>query len=162
MISLLIAAFFATSAAAVTSAYSSLDLDRCRLIDRAEEGSAATWRCPGVGGVALIVETDDDRFDLDAGTPDRDQLWSSSFDRLPPKVEWRLAGGKPFAIIYRLTVANPERAKTSRLLVETIGRGTRPGCRIADIAGATPDANEIARRAAATILTKKAVCLSQK
>jgi hypothetical protein len=157
-----VAAVAGASAAArpaITSAYTKVDLDRCKLIEQVEEGSAATWRCTGYGGVALIVETGDERFDLDAGIPDEDQLWSSSFDSPPATVEWRLDRGRPFAIIYRLTVANPDRPKTSRLLVETVGRGRKPGCRVADIPGSTADANGAARRAAALILDRKARCM---
>jgi hypothetical protein len=143
----------------VTSAYTRLDLGRCTQIERIEEGSSAVWRCPGYAGVPLYVETGDERFDLDAGTRDQDALWSETFDTLPTMVEWRLSGGKPFAIIYRLTVANPDRPKTSRLLVESIGRRAKFGCRIADIAGATARANAVARRAATKILNATATCI---
>ena len=149
------------SAAIVTSAYTKLDLDRCTRIEHSSEGEWAVWRCAGVGGVSLYVESGDGRFDIDAGTRDKDNLWSGPFDDIPAKVEWRLRGGKPFALIYRLTIATPEAPRTSRLLVETIGRGNKPGCRVADIPGATPNSNQLARLAADKILAKTATCLSK-
>lgn len=147
------------SVALVTSAYSGLDLKRCKLLERGTEGGWAVWRCPGYKGVPLIVESGDGRHDFDAGVPDQEDHWSSPFDDIPARVEWRLDRGKPFAIIYRLTVATPKRPRTSRLLVETIGRRGRPGCGIADIPGHAPDANAVARRAADHILVRTARCL---
>lgn len=144
----------------ITSAYTDLNLDRCKQIERLEEGDWAVWRCPGFAGVPIFIESGDLRYDIDAGTRDKDELWSGPFDDIPKRVEWRLKGGKPFALIYRLTVATPEHPRTSRLLVEKIGRGSTPGCRVADIPGATPDANSVARQAADKILTKTATCLS--
>lgn len=150
------------SAALITSAYSGLDLKRCKLLERGTEGEWAVWRCPGYGGVPLIVESGDGRHDIDAGVPDNEDHWSAPFDDIPARVEWRLDRGKPFAIIYRLTVATPERPRTSRLLVETIGRTGRPGCRVADIPGSAPDANARARRAADRILARTARCLPKR
>ena len=147
---------------AITSAYTDLNLDRCKQLERSEEGDWSVWRCPGFAGVPIYIESGDGRYDIDAGTRDKDDLWSGPFDDIPTRVEWRLKSSKPFALIYRLTIATPERARTSRLLVEKVGRGSTPGCRVADIPGATPDANQLARDAAAKILTKTATCLSQR
>lgn len=148
--------------AAVTSAYSKVDLDQCKLLEKDEVGSWARYSCRGHAGVALIVEAGDDRYDLDAGVPDSDELWGQTFDSPPAAVEWRVSRGRPFALIYRLTGANPERPRTSRLMVETIGRPGRPGCRVADIAGATPNANQAARAAADAIRAGRARCLDPK
>ena len=147
---------------AITSAYTDLNLDRCKQLERSEEGDWSVWRCPGFAGVSIYIESGDGRYDIDAGTRDKDDLWSGPFDDIPARVEWRLRGGKPFALIYRLTIATPERPRTSRLLVEMVGRGSTPGCRVADIPGATPGANELARQAAEKILTKTATCLSRR
>jgi hypothetical protein len=146
----------------VTSAYTKLDLDRCTLVETDEVGSFANYRCPGIRGVPLIVEVGDDRYDLDAGVADRDELWGQTFDEPGTSVEWRLQRGRPFALIYRLTGTNPERPRTSRLLVETIGRPGKPGCRVAEIAGSAPNANQAARDAAAKILAGTARCLDPK
>lgn len=163
---LAIAALVASAAAqakgpAITSAYTDLNLDRCKQLERGEEGDSAVWRCPGLRGVAIYIESGDGRYDIDAGTRDKDELWSGPFDDIPARVEWRLKSGKPFALIYRLTVVTPGLPRTSRLLVEKVGRGSIPGCRTADIPGATPDANLVARKAADRIAQGRVKCLSQ-
>ena len=123
LIALAAMASAAPAAPAVTSAYTKVDLERCKEIERRdEEASSAVWRCSGYRGVPFYVELGDERIDIDAGLRDKDELWSNTFDQTPATVEWRLNGGKPFAIIYRLTVSNSDRPKTSRLIVETIGR----------------------------------------
>lgn len=116
----------ATPRAPLSSAYTRIDLDRCKLIYREAEGASATWRCPGLGKIPLFVKLGDERFDIDAGREGRDLIDSMAFDEVPSTVEWRLKLGVPFAIIYRLTVANLELPKTSRLLVETVGGPKAP------------------------------------
>lgn len=145
----------------ITSAYTDLNLDRCTKLEHSAEGDWSVWRCPGIAGVPIFIESGDGRYDIDAGTRDKDELWSGPFDAIPARVEWRLRGGKPFALIYRLTIATPEHPRTSRLLVEKVGRGSTPGCRTADIPGATPDANVVARQAADRIARGGATCLSR-
>jgi len=148
------------TAALATSVYTNLDLRRCIRLELVEEGESAVWKCPGLQEVGLYVESGDGRYDIDAGVQDKDELWSGSFDDIPPTVEWRMKRGRPYAIIYRLTLFLPDRTSVSRLIVETLGRPHFPGCRIADIAGSLPAANELARRAADKILTKTATCLA--
>jgi len=158
-----VAIMLATSAAGaqpvrITSAYTSLDIDKCTRIDRGEEPQSASWRCKGFAGVPLFVQNGDDRYDVDAGREDADELWADGFDYPGATVEWRLARGKPFAIIYRLISANPDAPKWSRLMVETIGRKA-PGCRIASIDGRSRNANAEARRAADRVLNGNVRCL---
>ena len=62
-----------------------------------------------------------------------------------PNVEWRLRGGRPIAIIYRLTPADPAGDFAPQLIVETIGARGRPGCEIARIDARRADANLVAR-----------------
>lgn len=148
----------------ISSAYSRVDLAKCRALPGdTENGTSMRWRCPGYRGLPLYVEFGDERYDLDGGTFDHDGFWSASFDELPRTVEWRLKDGRPFAIIYRLTVANAGVPKTSRLIVESVGDPRRPtdrfGCRIAEIAGSTPGANGAARAAAAGLLDGTALCM---
>jgi hypothetical protein len=144
--------------ARVTSAYTNLDLDKCTNIDAVEEPQSFRLRCKGYAGIPLFVQNGDDRYDVDAGREDADELWADGFDYPGATVEWRLSRGKPFAIIYRLNSANPEAPKWSRLVVETIGR-TAPGCRVASIDGRARDANVQARRAADLILSGPRRCL---
>lgn len=162
-ISAIVAAVLTVSAAdarpaRVTSAYTKLDLDKCANMDRVEEPQSFRLRCKGYAGVPLFVQNGDDRYDVDAGREDADELWADGFDYPGATVEWRMARGKPFAIIYRLNSANPEAPKWSRLMVETIG-GVRPGCRVASIDARRASANAEARRAADLVLSGPLRCL---
>ncbi len=156
---LLVAASAPAKAPRITSAYTQLELDRCVRLDKGEEPQSATWRCPGHRRVPLYVQNGDDRYDLDAGVEDSDELWADAFDYPGPTVEWRLANGKPFAIIYRLLISGPGVSQASELMVESVGKSGKPGCRIARIRGATPHANAVARRRADALLTGPPPCL---
>ena len=127
-------------------------------MDRVQEPASYRLRCKGYAGVPLFVQNGDDRYDVDAGREDADEFWSDSFDYPGATVEWRIARGKPFAIIYRLDNANPDNPKWSRLIVETVG-GPKPGCRVASIDGRARDANVQARRATDLILSGPLRCL---
>ncbi|MGQ0660758.1 hypothetical protein [Sphingosinicella sp.] len=127
-----------------TSIYSSLNLDRCQMLEHIEEGASARWRCAGPHGVPLFVNTGDDRYDVDAGVDNG--VWESldALNGPGPNVEWRLRGGRPMAIIYRL-IPVPELGEPPALIVETIGRGGRLGCEIARVNAQRADANARAR-----------------
>jgi hypothetical protein len=139
----------AALAAAPTSTYSALDLDACETISvaHAGEGDWAARRCRGRYGVTLFVNEDDARYDVDAGVDNG--VWESAIqlNGLGPQLEWRLEGGRPFAIIYRYTIPEAMAGGRSMLAVESIGRRGRPGCLIALIR-ATPAANARARQIA--------------
>jgi hypothetical protein len=130
------------------SAYSVVDLDRCRLIDAVEEGESAHWRCAGHGGVALHVLAGDGRIDVDAGADNGDFESLTPFNSPPERVEWRTRGGRPFAIIYRLLLATEEERGRTVLGVESISQAGRRGCLVAWIDGSTAEANAVARRIA--------------
>jgi hypothetical protein len=127
----------AALAAAPTSIYTPLDLDRCQIVSRAHagEGDWVNRRCPGRAGIPLFVNEDDARFDLDAGVDNG--AWESAvpFNELGPQVEWRMERGRPFAIIYRYAIPEAVAGGRSMLAVETIGRRGRPGCLVALIQG---------------------------
>ena len=143
----------------VMSAYTGLDLDRCKQLDHGETPESTEWRCSGYRGVPLFVQNGDERYDVDAGVEDEDALWAHTFDYPGKTVEWRIAGGKPFAIIYRLRSANPERPRTTVLAVESVGMRGHPGCRVATIPGSTRNANQQARSAADRLLRTRPACL---
>lgn len=143
-----LAALAPAPAAAQTfaSVYTELVLDRCRTLEVIPEGESVRRRCPGLGAIPLFVNAGDGRFDVDAGV-DNEQ-WESlgAFNEVGPRIEWRRrAGGRPFAIIYRLRLTSPEQPPGSALIVETIGRRGAPGCQVATVDGALPDANARAR-----------------
>lgn len=130
---------------AFSSVYTALDLDRCRTLEVVAEGESVRRRCPGLGAIPLFVNAGDGRFDVDAGV-DNDR-WESlgGFNEIGPRIEWRRRNGRAFAIIYRLRLTGAEQPPGSSLIVETIGRRGAPGCQIAIVDGARPDANVRAR-----------------
>jgi len=138
------------SAQRATSAYTPLDAERCQVIERIEEGASVRWRCPGRGGVALFLNTGDARYDLDAGIDNGRWESLTPLNTPGPNVEWRLRGGRPIAIIYRLAPADPAVDFAPALIVETIGARGRPGCEIARIDARRADANLVARAEADT------------
>ena len=139
----------AALAGAPTSAYTQLNLDACEIynVAHAGEGDWSNRRCPGRNGVTLFVDEDDARFDIDAGVHNEEWESPAPLNELGPQVEWRLEGGRPFAIIYRYTISEAMPGGRSMLAVESIGRAGRPGCLVALIA-ATPAANARARQIA--------------
>jgi hypothetical protein len=147
---LILFAALAAAQPAYDSVYTELDLDACALIDRAEEGDYARWRCEGHATIPLFVNNDDGRFDIDAGI--ENGKWESRpwFNEPGPRVEWRIRGREAVAVIFRLLSASPERPGYSELLIATIGRAGRPGCLVARIDGRRSDANEAARAVADT------------
>jgi hypothetical protein len=134
------------AAQTLSSRYTMLDLRRCRTLERIEEGESVRLRCPGLAGIPLYVNEGDGRSEVDAGVDDGEWESLPAFNRIGDRTEWRLSGGRPFAIIYRLqTAASESAAAGSALIVEAIGRRGSPGCRIAMVDGALPDANLRAR-----------------
>jgi hypothetical protein len=147
-----IAGLAAAPAGANDSVYTELDLDRCRLIEFIEEGESVRWECRGHASVPLLVGSGDGRFDIDAGVENEEWETLSPFNNPGPRVEWRMDGAVPIAIIFRLVSAVPEHREAA-LFVETIGRAGAPGCTIGVVNAARADANlrarEIADRRAA-------------
>ena len=125
-----------------SSRYTDLDLDDCELVSQQTEGEGSTWRCPGLGDMALVVMSGDGRMDLDAGADNG--AWESigAFNAEPGTVEWRMADGVPLAIIYRLRDVTPQGNGKTVLMVETVGED---GCLVGRVAGDTPQANARAR-----------------
>jgi len=148
-IAVALGALAATSAAAqpgrATSVYTVLDMARCAETARVEEGASVTWRCRGHAGIPLIVMTSDDRYDVDAGEDNGEWESPGRFSFPGPRVEWRLRGGRAFAIVYRLRLSGGEAPPSSVLAVESIGRPGHPGCLVAMIDGRLPNANVLAR-----------------
>jgi hypothetical protein len=131
----------------IASAYTMLALRRCRTLEMVAEGESVRLRCPGLAGIPLFVNEGDGRSEIDAGRDDGQWESLPGFNSLGDRIEWRLSGGRPFAIIYRLRLAAAEGAQAgSALIVEAIGHGAgSPGCRLGVVDGALPDANARAR-----------------
>lgn len=124
-----------------TSEYTTLDLAACDVMRRAAEGHSVEYRCPGRGNVSLLLHDGDGRFDLDAGVRNEEFQSIGAFNSVAPTIEWRLDGGSPVAVIFRLNDATLEDRGRSVLAIEKVGTAQSPGCRIAQIAGDTPDPN---------------------
>jgi hypothetical protein len=151
----------------IRSVYTSIDLHHCKTLKEMDEGAYSLRRCPGYAGIPVFVEIDDERADVSAGSAGGEICVNSigcTFTTEGETVEWRLRNGKPFAIIYRVYAELPDGtckiAKTWVLVIETIGSRKRPGCRIAEIPSAKPNANLLAQAAAAQALAEKVKCRS--
>jgi hypothetical protein len=141
--------------AAITSVYTSLGEQACRVVDRDDETGGTVSRCPGVAGHVLLVSDDDARMSVDVLKPDGEahplNYWgviTSSFSSLGPRAEWRMRGDRPIALIVRVNAAedpeNPQRY-TSYLAVAKITAGDT--C-VTDRIRPAADANATARVAA--------------
>ncbi len=143
------------AAAEITSAYTSYDLDKCRVIaaPAQDEEFAGTWGCPGFENKPEyeIVFSEGDLRSLVSFGQDHAEHCSSiqsfgGFNSVNSTVEWRLKDGKPFAAIQRWTVSyDPEDSNKihSWLVVTRIEPGN--SCQLAYVEGAMPGANEKAR-----------------
>lgn len=128
------------------SVYTDLDLEKCKLVrEQSEEGTSAEWQCQGFGDIPLMVEEGDGRFDVDAGVKNDRFETVGAFNSLGDTAEWRLRDGQPIAVIFRYLDATEEAKGRTVLAVEKIGTAALPGCRVAQVAGNVPDANQVAR-----------------
>ena len=150
------------NAQTVSSQYSSTAPKDCRMIGKPSALDGSTTRfCPGKGGLSVLISEDDLRETVSVGKSLKAaakepaaQLWFGPFSSTLTTVEWRMAAGKPFAIIQRWLIAdNADRDDKDRPRDKAMLAVTRlpPGavCHVAyvDVA-ANPNANELARKAA--------------
>jgi hypothetical protein len=142
----------------VVSAYSSTAAAHCWIDGPGRVEDSPTRLCRGKATLVVLVNKDDARETISVGR-DRDdaekqpaaQTSFGPFKQALPGIEWRIAGGNPFAIIERWR--STEKVKsggpdTKPLLV--VSR-LPPGavCPVAYVdAAANPDADELARKAA--------------
>lgn len=133
------------------SAYTAFDLAACRVTGEDPEGASVDYACPGHADVPLFVHLGDGRFDLDAGVDGEEFMTIGAFNELGDRLEWRTKDGAPFAVIFRYRDVAPQGEGRTVLAVERIGSTGSPGCRVAHVAGDTPDANGVARELADTV-----------
>jgi hypothetical protein len=142
----------------VTYAYTSFDADKtCRHMRGKGEEDYGSWRCAGYAGIDIYLSAGDQRMNVSFGPSASRELAASQ--TLPPfnsaykgVVEWRIAGGKPFAAILRWNVRLPgdERTASGRVLVVT---RLNPGgvCHVGYVDARTnANPNEVARHLADT------------
>lgn len=143
-----------------TSVYTSTKTSACRTIGSSTEGTGSyVGECRGVGGYKVQLIEGDIRQTLNIITPARRKfelnfwVFYSSFSSIGEKIEWRVKGRVPVALIARYNVSNPEDSQksTSYLMVSKIGRTV--SC-VTDVVKSGPKQNEEARRLADTAATR--------
>ena len=144
------------------STYTSTAPGDCRVSSAGNGVDDSTIRvCPGKAGLVVLISEDDLRETVSVGRnraaaakEPAAQDWFHPFNSTSTTVEWRAAGGKPFAIIQRWHIAdNSDQDKNGRPIAKPMLIVTRlpPGavCHVAYIdVQANPNANELARKAA--------------
>lgn len=159
---LLALGIFSTSASAQTaaSAYSVLDLKKCRHTPGKDVEDYGEWSCAGYGGIGVYVAAGDQRSYVSYGSNARKQPAAkqtlASFNGEGDKIEWRgerAAGGalKPYATIMRWSTTvqgdADEPAKGQVLVVTRLGPGGV--CHVGYVDGrANTDANVLAQKIA--------------
>ncbi|MGY3451292.1 hypothetical protein [Bradyrhizobium sp. USDA 4353] len=143
----------------VASAYTSAAEKDCRTIGKPDNDSS-TQSCPGKDGLIVLVTEGDLRQTVSVGRTisaaakePAAQTWFGPFNSAGKTIEWRMADGKPFAIIQRWQIAdNDDQGKKGPkdkplLVVTRLPPG--PVCHVAYVdAAANANANELARQAA--------------
>ena len=146
-------------AQAIESAYTALDLDKCRHTKGKQEEDYGEWRCTGFGGIAVYVSAGDQRTYVSYGRNAKSEPAAkqtlASFNGEGKKIEWRAERGndgklKPFATIMRwsTTVSSGDGPVEGEVLVVT---RLAPGgiCHVGCVdAKANPDANALAQKLA--------------
>ncbi|MEM9732468.1 MAG: hypothetical protein AAF903_03155 [Pseudomonadota bacterium] len=116
------------------------------------EGEWAYLRCPGVAGVDLYIDYADARDTIRVGKDGKGTPFLPPFTGLGAKAEWRMAGGKPYAMIIRLTLGGMEEYKGQWLTVHHVNAATGQGCLVGYVdARANKNANVMARELADTV-----------
>jgi hypothetical protein len=142
------------AAAQNTSTYTSTTNKACRTISsNPNEAGSYEGECPGVGGYKLRMLEGDIRQTLNVRTPGKKtfelNFWGfySGFSTVGEKVEWRMKGGVPVALIARFNVADAEDSNknTSYLMVAKISKSA--SC-VTDVVLPGPKQNEKARQLA--------------
>lgn len=143
------------SAGEISSVYTSLKLEKCKLVEsHPNEGGSAVWTCGGHGGMAVRVAEGDLRFYVSYGPNAREQTAAGQtlgpFNNIHHTLEWRVErrDGRrvPFATILRYFWDSDGR-KGQTLVVTKLGRND--ACHVAHVdASGNPNANKMAREAA--------------
>ncbi|MGM4896587.1 hypothetical protein [Tardiphaga sp. 839_C3_N1_4] len=163
-LTILFGAVSVAAADTIGSVYTSVADKDCRKVSNLKldgDDYAAERTCRGLAGLVVVKNEDDLRETITVGrsasAADKEPAASQGFgpfNSTTNTIEWRVIGGKPFAMIQRWHIADnddPEkngRPKSKQMLVVT---RLPPGavCHVAYIdVTANPDANEIARKAA--------------
>jgi hypothetical protein len=143
---------------AVTYFYTWFDADKtCRHTRGRGEEDYGSWRCAGYAGIDIYLSAGDQRMNVSFGPKASREVAASQ--TLPQfnsaykgVVEWRIAGGKPFAAILRWNVRLPSDGRTASGRVLVVTR-LNPGgvCHVGYVDARTnTNPNEVARHLADT------------
>jgi hypothetical protein len=141
----------AAAAEEIASVYTPLKLDKCKDVTPEDAKDYGTvWRCGGYGGIDVRVAEGDLRIFVSYGPKAETQ--TAAYETLPQfnsigeTLEWRLAGGKPFATILRFRW-DSDNGEGSTLVVTKLGKDD--ACHVAHVvATGNPKSNELARQIA--------------
>lgn len=157
----LFAAFHSASEAQIKSVYTSVGEKSCKTLrSEPEEGVEYEGECPGVGGYKLHLLEGDLRQSIDVITPAKKThqlgFWyiSAAFSYIGDRVEWRVKGKIPIALIARFNASeDPENTekRTSYLVVSKI---TKTEICVTDVIKPSRDQNAEARKAADSAATR--------
>lgn len=152
----------ANAASVFGSTYSTTEAANCWSADGNKTAAEQRSRiCRGIAGLIVSVDVDDLRETVSVGRSRADaakepaaRAWFGPFNSASRRIEWRMAGSEPFALIQRWQIADPSDEDkagrpqdTSFLVVTRLPPG--PVCHVAYVdAAANPNANELARQAA--------------
>jgi hypothetical protein len=146
--------------AANTSVYTDFDISKCLEIDppNEDQNDGGSVLCDGYGGLKVFWAGGDDRDYLAYGSNPEQHCsrWQTfgGFNSANEKIEWRLKQGKPIAVIHRWTVAHDENndgVLQNKTWLAVTKLEAANSCRMADVEGALPGANEKARILADTM-----------
>ncbi|WP_407155471.1 hypothetical protein [Bradyrhizobium sp. STM 3557] len=143
------------------SSYSSAAAANCWSDGKKEADDHSSRVCRGKSGFVVSVDVVDMRQTVsightlaEAAKEPAAEAWFAPFNSAAPRIEWRMAGSEPIAIIQRWQLADQTdqdkngRPRDKALLIVT---RLSPGgvCHVAYVdAAANPNANELARKAA--------------
>ena len=143
--------FSVAASAQIRSVYTTTKSELCRTIEStADEGGSYEGECPGVGGYKVRLLEGDIRQTLNIVTPAKKtfelNFWSffGGFSAIHTKIEWRVKGTVPIALIARYNVARSDDSQKSDsyLMVSKIGK---TGSCVVGTVGAGAKQNEEAR-----------------
>lgn len=142
----------AADAGGHTSAYTTFDLGKCRVVEPGDEYVyAGTWACDGYGGIDVVQASADDRSFAAFGRNGKNHCafrkTFGPFNTALSPIEWRLKDGKPVAAIERWSVVSGEYGNSVTWLVVNALRDGE-SCHVHYVAGSYSNANQQARRAA--------------
>ncbi len=148
-------------AESIASAYTPLDLDKCRHVAGKADEDYGDWRCAGFVGIAVHVSAGDQHiyvsFGRKAAKEPAAQQTLAAFNGEGKTVEWRYVKGtgkpRPFATIMRwsttVSADNGDAIRGQVLVVTRLAPGAV--CHVGYVdARANPDANALAQKIADT------------